>query len=356
MANYYLLLQPIVRCLDPEIAHRVAILALRLGLGSLFGSRSSDPALKMHLWGLDFPNPVGLAAGFDKNAEVPDAIHRLGFGFTEVGGVTPRPQFGNEKPRIFRLEVDKAVINRMGFNSDGVNKVRSRLESQNRHIKSGIVGVNLGVNKDSDDPIRDFGISARALEDFIDFFVINVSSPNTPGLRALQGGDQLQRIIRQVRNGTGQSGFQRPVLVKISPDLSTSELTELLQAAKSEKVDGLIVSNTTTERPLDLRDSARSEHGGLSGRPLFEPSTQLLSKVFRLTDGSIPLIGVGGIFSGQDAYRKIRSGASLVQLYSAMVFNGPSIIEQIKADLLACLRADGFSSIAEAVGADHAKL
>jgi len=355
MVNYYQLFQPILRRLGPEVAHRCAILALKSGLGSLFGSPSSDPALRMHLWGLDFPNPIGLAAGFDKNAEVPDAILRLGFGFTEIGGVTPRPQLGNEKPRVFRLEVDRAVINRMGFNSDGVNNVRSRLETRNRHRRSGIVGVNLGVNKDSNDPIRDFGISARALENLIDFFVVNVSSPNTPGLRALQAGNHLQQIISEVRNGAGQPGFQRPVLVKISPDLSDSELSELLQAARSEKVDGLIVSNTTLERPLGLRDSAKDERGGLSGRPLFEPSTQLLSKVFRLTGGSIPLIGVGGIFSGQDAYRKVRAGASLVQLYSAMIFNGPSIIEQIKADLLACLHADGFANITEAVGADHAK-
>ena len=303
--------------------------------------------------GLEFSNPVGLAAGFDKHAEVPDALLGMGFGFVEVGSVTPRPQPGNPRPRVFRLEEDRAVINRYGFNSQGLAVAADRLRK--RRGQPGIVGVNVGANKDSDDPIADYVEGVGELTDLAAYFVINVSSPNTPGLRNLQARDSLDALLERVLAVRTKDGAQNcaPLVVKIAPDLSPDECREAAEVLLARGVNGLIVGNTTIERPA-LQSMSRDEAGGLSGAPLLEPSTRILAEMFRLTEGKLSLIGTGGIASGHDAYRKIKAGASLVQLYTALVFQGPRLIVQIKQELADLLTADGFDNIAQAVGADAA--
>lgn len=303
--------------------------------------------------GLEFSNPVGLAAGFDKHAEVPDALLGLGFGFVEVGSVTPRPQPGNPRPRVFRLEEDRAVINRYGFNSQGLAVAADRLRK--RRGQPGVVGVNVGANKDSEDPIADYVEGVGELTDLAAYFVINVSSPNTPGLRTLQARDSLDALLDRVLEVRTKDGAQNcaPLVVKIAPDLSPNECREVAEVLLARGVDGLIVGNTTIARPA-LQSMSRDEAGGLSGAPLLEPSTRILAEMFRLTEGKLSLIGTGGIASGHDAYRKIKAGASLVQLYTALVFQGPRLIVQIKQELADLLTADGFDNIAQAVGVDAA--
>jgi dihydroorotate dehydrogenase len=341
-----------LRLLAPETAHRLTIWALATGLAPP-NREPEDPLLETTLWGRRFPNPVGIAAGFDKNAEVYRAVLRLGFGFAEIGSVTPRPQAGNPKPRLFRLPEDRAVINRMGFNNDGVEMVARRLAS--RGALAGPLGVNLGKNKDSPDAAADYVRGVEALGRYADYLVINVSSPNTPGLRALQGREPLATLIEAVKRARGQACPESPppLLVKIAPDLQPEDKQDIAAVALASGIDGLIVSNTTLARPASLRSSERSETGGLSGVPLFRPSTELLAEIYRLTGGRLPLVGVGGIASGQDAYAKIRAGASLVQLYSALVYEGPGLVQRIKRELAQCLRRDGFSSLSQAVGADQ---
>jgi dihydroorotate dehydrogenase len=349
MRDWYALVAPILRAIDPETAHRLAIRALQAGI--VPRARVADyPILAQRLWGRDFPNPVGLAAGFDKHAEVPDALLDQGFGFVEIGGVTPRPQPGNPRPRIFRLTEDEAVINRMGFNSVGLDVVRGRLAARARR---GIVGVNLGKNKEQTDAAADYVAGATAFAPHADFLVINVSSPNTPGLRALQSRDALQDLIVKVRGALAALPEAPPLLLKVAPDLTDDDRSDIAAVALATRLDGLIVSNTTITRPASLQSRHSGETGGLSGRPLFEASTALLGEFYRLTKGGITLVGVGGIASGRDAYRKVRAGASLVQLYSALVYHGPGLVAAIRRDLAACLGADGFRSLAEAVGADH---
>jgi len=338
---------PLIRRLDPETAHRLAIKALKMGLAGRQAA-PDDPRPVIDVFGKRFPNPVGLAAGFDKNAEAMDALLGLGFGFVEVGGVTPRPQPGNPRPRVFRLPEDGAVINRMGFNNDGLDAVAARLKAR-RYQGPGLLAVNLGKNKDTEEAASDYEKGAAAFAPLADFLVINVSSPNTPGLRALQGKEPLVEIIRRTRARCGAT----PLLLKIAPDLTTEDEIDICTVAREEGLDGLVVSNTTIARPDTLRGAAKGETGGLSGAPLFQPSTALLRRVYARTEGTVPLIGVGGICSGADAYAKIRSGASLVQLYTALIYHGPALVQAIKADLLACLDRDGFASVAEAVGADH---
>jgi dihydroorotate dehydrogenase len=349
MSGWYRAAAPLLRLLDAETAHRLAIRALRAGLVPR-PRLADDPILRERLWGLDFTNPVGLAAGFDKHAEVPDALLDLGFGFVEIGGVTPLPQPGNPRPRLFRLTEDEAVINRMGFNSEGLDIVRARLAARTRR---GIVGVNLGKNKEQTDAASDYVAGARAFATLADFLVINVSSPNTPGLRALQSRAALEDLVGHVRATLAELKNRTVLLLKVAPDLIGDDRRDIAEVALASGLDGLIVSNTTLARPAQLRSRHRQETGGLSGRPLFEPSTALLGEFYRLTGGRIPLVGVGGIASGRDAYRKIRAGASLVQLYSALVFHGPGLVAEIRRDLAAALRADGFGSVGEAVGADH---
>jgi dihydroorotate dehydrogenase len=344
------LARPFIHRLDAERAHRLALQAAALGL---FRCRSApDPILAQSLWGLRFASPVGLAAGFDKDAEAPDALLDWGFGFVEIGSVTPLPQPGNPRPRLFRLTSDEAVINRMGFNSKGHAEAAARLKAR-RRPGAGPVGVNLGSNKGSADPGGDYVAGVAALGRFADYLVVNVSSPNTPGLRALQAGDILAQLLSRVLAARDAlpGGHRPPVLVKIAPDLSDADKEAIAAAVLAAPADGLICTNTTIARPDSLADGHRAESGGLSGRPLMPLATAVLGDFYRLTGGRVPLIGVGGIFDGSDAYAKIRAGASLLQLYTAMVYRGPLVAARIAVELAACLRADGFTSIEAAVGA-----
>ncbi len=352
MFDYFKLAGPIIRSLDPEKAHALAVRALACGLVP-DQPRLNLPALETTLWGLRFPNPVGLAAGFDKNGEVPDAMLRQGFGFVEVGSVTPRPQPGNPRPRMFRLSEDAAVINRMGFNNEGLDAVARRLEARPR---IGILGANLGKNKDTEDAAADYEKGAARLAPLSDYLVINVSSPNTPGLRSLQGRGQLESLVGRTRaalDGAIASGRRPPLLLKIAPDLNDEDLADIAAVALAGALDGLIVSNTTIARPDSLRSPQAKETGGLSGAPLFEPSTAVLSRMYALTRGRLPLVGVGGIATPEQAYAKIRAGASLIQLYSAMVYQGPGLVTRINRGLAALLARDGFATLADAVGAGH---
>jgi len=354
MAGLYKLIGPALRRLPREAAHELTLRALEHGAGRFLGAAAAPdpdpPVLAQRLWGLDFANPVGLAAGYDKDARVPDEMLRLGFGFVEVGTVTPRPQPGNPTPRLFRLEQDQAIINRMGFNSGGLDAVCDRLS---RRIGSGIVGVNLGKNRDTNDATGDYTEGILHAARLADYLVVNVSSPNTPGLREPQHRAKLGSLLDRLMTVREETGCRVPLLVKVAPDLTSEERRDIAQVALDTGVDGLIVSNTTVERPPDLLSRHAHEAGGLSGRPLFAPSTTLLAEIYGLTQGRLPLIGVGGIASAEDAYAKIRAGASLVQLYTALVFAGPALIGRIKSGLASLLTRDGFGSTADAVGTAH---
>ncbi len=347
MGDYFSLSGPLLRLLEPETAHRLAIWALKRGLVA-DPDPFADEILRIRLWGLDFANPLGLAAGFDKNAET--LGNPLGFGFLEVGSVTPRPQPGNPRPRLFRLPADGAVINRMGFNNDGLEKVAGRLGGRPR---GRIVGVNLGKNRDSADAAADYAAGVRALAGLADYLVVNVSSPNTPGLRDLQGRERLGELLTAVGEARETTPARPPLLLKIAPDLSRDDLRDIVEVAVSAGVEGVIATNTTSQRPDGLSDRRRTEAGGLSGRPLFASSTRVLSEIYRLSGGRLALIGVGGIETADQAYAKIRAGASLVQLYTALVYHGPGLVGRIKRGLAERLRADGFASLEQAVGADH---
>ncbi len=332
--------------LDAEAAHGLAIRALKLGL--LPADRRADPpSLAVKVWGRTLSNPLGLAAGFDKNAEVPDAMLGLGFGLVEIGSVTPRPQEGNPRPRLFRLAEDRGVINRMGFPGQGLEAVRSRLAVRPRR---GFVGVNVGANKDSTDRAADYVIGCKALLPYADYLVCNVSSPNTPGLRNLQGRTQLADLLKRVQDAI--SAKPVPLLVKIAPDARDDDLDDIVAVCRDLRMDGIIVGNTTLSRPATLRSSRREEAGGLSGPPLMALSTEVLRRTAQRSEKQFPLIGCGGIASGADAYAKIRAGATLVQLYSSMVYDGPPLIRRIKDELAALLAHDGFAGVNEAVGAD----
>ena len=343
---------PFLRLLDPEAAHGVTLQALKSGAAHLAPTSTDDPALAVEAFGLHFPNPVGLSAGFDKNAEVPDAMLRLGFGFVEVGSITPKPQPGNPKPRIFRFPQERAVINRLGFNNEGHAPALERLKA--RDGRGGILGVNLGANKDSEDRQADYVLGVEVLGPYAAYITVNISSPNTPGLRAMQGKDELSSLIADVHAARCTLENKPPVLLKIAPDLITDELEDIAEVILASEIDGLIVSNTTIGERDKITGAHVGETGGLSGRPLFEKSTDVLRTVYRLTKGRVPLVGVGGIASGADAYAKIRAGATLIQLYTALVYDGPGLVAQIKRDLLLHLRADGFQSLSDAIGADHA--
>jgi len=337
---------PFLRLLDPERAHQATLLGLKTGLGPC--GKKDAPSLGVDVCGLHFPNPIGIAAGFDKNGEVPDAMLRMGFGFAEVGTTTPRPQDGNPRPRIFRLDAERAVINRLGFNNQGHAAMRVRLER--RQGRDGVVGVNLGANKDTEDKADDYVIGIKFFEGLASYFTINVSSPNTPGLRGLQSRDELADLLGRVLEAREGN---TPVLLKIAPDLVPEEREDIAAVVLESGVDGLIVSNTTIARDGLVSGRHSEEAGGLSGKPLMQKSTEILSDMYRLTKAQVPLIGVGGVASGADAYDKIKAGASLVQLYSALTFEGPELIGSIKRDLKRALKDDGFSAIADAVGANH---
>ena len=337
--------------LDPETAHRLTIRLLSAGLGPRIATATpGETALAIDLCGLKLDNCIGLAAGFDKNAEVPDAMLAAGFGFVECGAVTPRPQAGNPRPRLFRLAEDRAVINRMGFNNDGLDVVADRLR---RRARRGVVGVNLGANKDSQDRAGDYAAGLERLWNLADFFVLNVSSPNTPGLRALQGQDALNDLRGRIAERRAALASPRPIFLKIAPDLEESEIAAIVEAAISHGLDGIVAGNTTLARPPGLSSAHRDEAGGLSGAPLLQRSTAVLRQAFEAARGRLVLIGAGGVASGADAYAKIRAGARAVQLYSALVYQGPGLIARIRRDLAALLAADGYASTADAVGADH---
>jgi dihydroorotate dehydrogenase len=350
------MVRPLLRLLDPEDAHRLAIRALKLP--PFVKGVADDPRLAVRAFGLNFPNPIGMAAGFDKHAEVPDTLLRLGFGFVEVGTVTPLQQGGNPRPRLFRLNRDHAVINRLGFNSEGADAVLRRLAA--RANEGGIVGVNIGANRDSPDRIADY---VRLIETFapvVSYFSVNISSPNTPGLRELQQAKALDDLLARVmdaRARMSRAAGTTPVLVKIAPDLTLSELDDVVGAARRHRVDGMIVGNTTVARPPTLRDgSTAKEAGGLSGRPLFALATRMLAETYVRVEGAFPLIGVGGIDSGAGALAKIRAGAGLLQLYSALIFQGLALVAAIKSDLINELSRGGHAGLDDLVGADAAAM
>lgn len=336
-----------MRALDPEDAHTLAIAALKLGLGPR--AAADDPILATEVAGLSLPNPVGLAPGFDKNAEVFGPMLRAGFGFAECGTVTPAPQVGNPRPRLFRLAEDRAVINRMGFNNLGLEPFAARLARRGR----GVVGANLGANKDSEDRVADYTNGLRRLWGMASYFTINISSPNTPGLRALQTRAALEELLGRLV-ATADSlppGVAAPMFLKVAPDLEDNEVEAIADTVAAHGLAGIIVSNTTISRP-PLASPHRDEAGGLSGQPLFELSTQVLRRFRAAAAGRFLLIGAGGVGSGAQAYAKIRAGASAVQLYSALAYEGPGLVARIKRELAACLRADGFHSVRDAVGAE----
>lgn len=349
------LARPLIHKLDAETAHRLTVAAL--AAAPPFRPASDDPALAVDAFGLRFPNPVGLAAGFDKHAEAIDGALGLGFGFVEIGGVTPLPQPGNVRPRVFRLPEDGAVINRYGLNSEGMEAVAARLAARRR--RGGLVGVNLGANKDSADRSADYAVLTRRLAALADFLTVNVSSPNTPGLRDLQAESALDDLIARVlaaRDEASADGRPTPILLKIAPDLSLPELDGMVGVALKRGIDGMIVSNTTVARPEGLRGAAKAETGGLSGKPLFEPSTRLLAETFLRVEGRFPLVGVGGIDSARTAFAKIRAGAALVQFYSALVFKGPGLIGEIKQGLASEVRNAGLPRLSALVGRDAAAI
>ncbi|MBK3736437.1 quinone-dependent dihydroorotate dehydrogenase [Azospirillum brasilense] len=356
MIDLFPIVGPVLRSFDPETAHGLTIKALSSGLMPPVREKD-DPILRSRVFGLDFANPVGLAAGFDKNAEVVDALLRLGFGFVEAGSVTPRPQPGNPRPRLFRAPEQGAVINRLGFNNEGLEPFAQRLERRlsGGRKAPGIVGANLGKNKDTVEAADDYVLGVTRVASLVDYLVVNVSSPNTPGLRTLQGREPLRTLLGRVLDARSACKLAKapPVLLKIAPDLTDEDKADIAAVVLESGIDGLIVSNTTIARPAEIPESLRGEAGGLSGKPLFAPSTAVLREMYGLTGGKVPLVGVGGIASGADAYAKVRAGASLVQFYSALVYAGPALVLAIRRDLAALLRRDGFASLSDAVGADH---
>lgn len=350
MSGVHDMVARVLHALEPEDAHSLTIRALRSGLGPR-PVIEDDAVLATSLAGLMLPNAIGLAAGFDKNAEAPDAMLRAGFGFVECGTVTPLAQEGNPRPRLFRLTQDRAVINRMGFNNEGLDAFAKRLGSRRR---KGVVGANIGANKDTVDRPADYVAGLRRLWGMSDYFTINISSPNTPGLRGLQTKAALEDLLGRLAQARSALNATRdyPVFLKVAPDVADDEIEPIVDACLAFGVDAIIVGNTTISRP-ELRSPWKGEAGGLSGQPLFALSTAVLGRFYALTQGRIPLVGVGGVSSGADAYAKVRAGADAVQVYSALVYEGPGLVTRIKRDLAARLRAEGFTSIAQAVGAAH---
>ncbi len=332
-----------LRQMDPETAHRLAIRALQMA--PLPAPGADDPILKTTIAGLEMSNPVGLAAGLDKNGEALEGLSRLGFGAVECGSVTPRAQAGNPKPRLFRLSEDWAIINRMGFNNEGLEPFAARLA---RRPTRTAIGANLGANKDTEDKAADYVAGLKRLAGLADYFTVNISSPNTPGLRALQGRGALDDLLGRIHEARPADGA--PVFLKIAPDLIGEEIGMIVEASIAHRIDALIVSNTTLERPASLRSAYKGEAGGLSGAPLKPFAQKALEAAAEAAGGRLPLIAVGGIADGADAWARIRAGASAVQIYSAMIYEGPGMVGRIKRDLAARLRAEGVSSVAEAVG------
>ena len=353
MRNLYNLARCALFKIDAEKAHAMTLKAMQCGLVPT-PPRISDPALESTLWGLRFPNPIGLAAGFDKNAEVIGPAFKLGFGFVEAGTVTPKPQDGNPKPRIFRDPPNEAVINRMGFPNGGAEVFKENLEKflSAKERPNGVVGLNIGMNKTQKDPAKDYCFLVRLLAPMADYLTINISSPNTPGLRDLQQREPLMELLGAIIEERAKAcrTHTPPLLVKLAPDLEAVELEEIAEAILDSKVDGVILGNTTLARPEFLSAKFREEKGGLSGQPLTDKSTEIIRSFYALTKGALPIIGVGGVASGRQAYDKIKAGANLIQLYTGMVYKGPGIAHDINEELLALLKADGHTSITDAIG------
>lgn len=346
---------PAVRLLDPEQAHVLAVYLASKGLVPKDRTRDPD-ILRTELWGKTFSNPIGLAAGFDKHGEAYIGLLEIGFGFVEIGSVTPLPQPGNPRPRVFRLAEDRAIINRYGFNSDGHTIVKDRLKNwKNGVVKGKVLGINLGKNKDSTNGAEDYVIGIRELGRYADYIVINISSPNTPGLRNMQGKKQLADLLDMVTAEREALPHRPPLLVKVAPDLSRADKEDIAAVVTRQKggADGLVVCNTTVTRPETLQSTHKNEMGGLSGAPVRDMATSTISDMYRLTKGSIPIIGVGGVFCGKDAYDKIAAGASLVQIYTSMVYEGPPVVHKIKRELAEILKAGGYSNVSDAVGTQH---
>lgn len=348
--------KPFLHRMDPETAHGVTLRALKTGVMPC-PERVNDPKLKISLWNRNFPNPVGLAAGFDKNADVIGPMLHIGFGFVEAGTVTPRPQSGNDRPRVFRDTDNEAVINRMGFPNEGSEAFLKNFEKflEAKPRPAGVVGINIGMNKGTADPAKDYCALVRALGSYADYMTINISSPNTPGLRNLQARENLVPLLERImdeRTKTCGKINAPPILVKLAPDLNDDQLEDVAKTLLESGVDGVILSNTTLDRPDYLPAEFYEQQGGLSGRPLTEKSTSVIRRFYKLTNGKLPIIGAGGISSAEDAYEKIRAGASLLQLYTALVFQGPELVADINLGLLRLLQKDGLDHISQATGKD----
>ena len=342
------IIRPLLFNLDPEKTHNLAINSLKFNcLPNSFFKVEDEKMLSIELLGKIFPNPIGLAAGFDKSAEVYNQILRLGFGFTEVGTVTPLKQYGNPKPRVFRLEDDFALINRLGFNNHGMDVVRQRIQTNS---KEGILGINIGPNKNTEDQKKDFCLGLKNFMDLADYITINISSPNTEGLRDFQEVEKLESLLQELNSIKKKNHSNIPLLLKISPDINDSQVSEIVTIALKFNISGIILSNTSNANRKDLHSKFKEEAGGLSGEPLKEISTNLIKKFYKILNGKIPIIGVGGINSGKSAYEKIAAGASLLQLYTGLVYKGPSLIKDIKKELIQILKTKGYKNLKEAIG------
>ena len=341
-------LRPFLFNLDPEVAHDLAIKSLKYNpLPSKMFEVEDEQMLNIQLLGQNFPNPIGLAAGFDKSAEVYNSIIKLGFGFVEVGTVTPLKQFGNPKPRVFRLENDGALINRLGFNNDGMELIKSRINSEG---KKGIVGINIGPNKDTKNQKNDFCLCLKNFFDVADYITVNISSPNTEGLRNFHDQEKLKELLVALNKIKKDNKSNIPLLLKVSPDIDESDIPEIIDVVIKNNISAIVLTNTTSGNRKNLKNKAKNEQGGLSGEPLQQISTNMIKKFYKLLNGTIPIIGVGGINSGKSAYEKIIAGASLLQLYTGFVYRGPSTAKDIKKELIQILKSDGIKNIKDAIG------
>jgi dihydroorotate dehydrogenase len=343
----------IISKFPPEISHNIVLNLLKYNL--TYEKIFDDVILHQHIFGLDFKNPVGMAAGFDKNIEVVKQLLNFGFGFVEGGTITPKPQYGNDKPRIFRLKEDMAIINHLGFNNKGSDYAEKKLKKLNLNsLSEGIIGINIGKNKDSDNYLDDYNYCLEKLGPLAHYVTINISSPNTPGLRNLQNRGQIEKLVKNLKEKKNNliSLENIPIFFKIAPDMDEEQIRDIALMSLSNNIDGLVISNSTIERPDTLRSNFKNEIGGLSGSPLFLKSTLMLKKMYTLTNGQIPLIGVGGVSNALECYEKIKSGACLIQLYSALIFQGPFIVNKILLDLSNILKMDGYKNIKDAIGKD----
>ena len=343
-------LKPFLFNLDPETAHDLAIKSLKFNLlpSKLFDVRDEE-MLQIKLFGKNFPNPIGLAAGFDKSAEVYNSLLKLGFGFVEVGTVTPVKQFGNPKPRIFRLEEDGALINRLGFNNDGIDKIKKRIKLEK---KNGILGINIGPNKDTKNQTNDFCLGLKSFFDIADYITINISSPNTEGLRSFHDQNKLEELLSALNQLKKQKKTNISLLLKVSPDINDNNISEIVDTAIKNDISAIVLTNTTNKNRDNLHGKTRKEEGGLSGKPLQQISTNMIKKFYKELQGQIPIIGVGGVSSGKSAYEKIIAGASLLQLYTSLVYEGPLVVKKIKKELIQILKTEGITNLKEIIGKD----